>query len=649
MTSAVDALKKQSGQTTIEKERAAEGVDLNDFLLDVAGSKGLDINVSESIIDGSIERTMDGASTLSVTVHDPSREMLRSGMFDHAIDVKLDGQWFRLAQVNKQGDDLELTFEDRVVAYLRIHKKPRSMSRSKVTRAQFVRLLVREVKATTIPFISPSIGVTQKQAAAEAAKKKTPDERAQDRGRGINVDASLTIDGQKATRAQIEELNTMLDVANRLKAGPKATKAMVCAAIGESHVGRDPDTFTGNSLGFWGVFQGSSGKVPPWAPNFPDPHDTEAQATAFLKGGKGFQAGGAIALAKAEKTITVGDIATRVEASGEPGSYYGQYADDAQAIIEEYGGNFTGGGSITTSYSKSYQFHRGQPDGPKGENTWDCAGRLADDVRWRRFVSGGKFYFISDEDLMKSASIKTISEDEDYIDFIDFDVDSGKDINEAYVTGRADRWFAPPGSTVVVEKSGPADGKWLVWSIERGLFSSGVKITLRQPESTKKEPAHETVEVSSNADETTSRSDLVKVAPGANRSGVSLKKPLMDFLAEVAKHTNEEIKVTTGTNHDKYTKSGNVSDHWTGHGADLADIGGDARTSTAASSKGDNIAIAALVACGVPRNDATGWARSGQLDFGIPSIHEWKGHRVQIGWKTLVGGNHYNHVHIGVR
>jgi hypothetical protein len=34
---------------------------------------------------------------------------------------------------------------------------------------------------------------------------------------------------------------------------------------------------------------------------------------------------------------------------------------------------------------------------------------------------------------------------------------------------------------------------------------------------------------------------------------------------------------------------------------------------------------------------------------GVFPSGSWNGHRVQILWKTMTGGNHFNHVHIGVK
>jgi hypothetical protein len=116
-----------------------------EFYLDVVVKSGLDVSVADAITGGELERTMEGASTLTLTLHDPHRALLRNPDLARAIDMTFGGYWWRLVKVSKSGDALTLTFEDRDVAYLRQHAKPRKAFRNKVTRAEFIRQLVREV------------------------------------------------------------------------------------------------------------------------------------------------------------------------------------------------------------------------------------------------------------------------------------------------------------------------------------------------------------------------------------------------------------------------------------------------------------------------------------------------------------------------
>lgn len=136
----------------------------------------------------------------------------------------------------------------------------------------------------------------------------------------------------------------------------------------------------------------------------------------------------------------------------------------------------------------------------------------------------------------------------------------------------------------------------------------------------------------------------VIVDPGANRAGVHLQHGINSFLGELAgRASNSRIEVGTGTNHNRMTLSGNVSDHWDGNASDLK-VGGDARQAPRAGQAGDKIAAHAIaLAGGIPFSKALALARKG----GVFNYQTPRG-RVQILWRTMTGGNHFDHVHIGV-
>lgn len=146
-------------------------------------------------------------------------------------------------------------------------------------------------------------------------------------------------------------------------------------------------------------------------------------------------------------------------------------------------------------------------------------------------------------------------------------------------------------------------------------------------------------------------SGSVEVAPGADRAGAATQACVIAFLTEVAALTSVPLVVTTGTKHDQYVAgTRRQSDHWLGYAADLA-VGGDAHSAGAARSKGINIATAALRAVGVDTAQARRTASTNEA-LNFSQAYSWRHggrtYRVQIGWLTTVGGNHYNHVHIGV-
>lgn len=131
------------------------------------------------------------------------------------------------------------------------------------------------------------------------------------------------------------------------------------------------------------------------------------------------------------------------------------------------------------------------------------------------------------------------------------------------------------------------------------------------------------------------------LAPGADRPGASTQPIVRNFVGLVAGSVGHPLTITTGTNHNQMTVDGNVSDHWTGHASDIG-VPVDSR-------EGDMIAGRALVLAGVPQAQARQMAQSGGLYTLTPTSGPLKGHRVQIIWKTYQGGNHHNHVHIGIQ
>jgi lysophospholipase L1-like esterase len=128
------------------------------------------------------------------------------------------------------------------------------------------------------------------------------------------------------------------------------------------------------------------------------------------------------------------------------------------------------------------------------------------------------------------------------------------------------------------------------------------------------------------------------IDPGANRPEQGLQPALLDFVARMATFYTGRLVLTTGTRHNPLTADGNISDHWTGFGADFGMVlnGG-----TNDGPVGDAIATAAFQAAGLPRDIAAARGRAGGLINLVVS-----GWRVQIIWKA---DDHHDHVHAGVK
>lgn len=123
--------------------------------------KRLSAQVRGAITDGSIEQTMDGASTLTLVIYDWAEGLLHSQLILGAVTVNFDGLDFTLSKVARQDQSMTLTFEETAVNLLRQYKSPKKADRANTTRAQFVRSMVQEVKQARIPFVCPEVNTKQ--------------------------------------------------------------------------------------------------------------------------------------------------------------------------------------------------------------------------------------------------------------------------------------------------------------------------------------------------------------------------------------------------------------------------------------------------------------------------------------------------------
>jgi hypothetical protein len=492
------------------------GETLPPLILNALGTRtAIDARLDGSIQDGSIESTTKGAPTLTLSVLDPDGEMLNSNLFSRRIDLDMDNVPFRLVQVSRQEDDLlSLEFEHRLCSWLREHDTPRKASRGTKTRAEFAYSLVLEVKKEPIHFVSPDLDKRQPRA-AEAVRPSTRKGRDGRKAPGFLDRTNLRLAGAPATRSQLKEADKAMSVAFALKASPLATKAMVVAGIGESEGFKVIPNRQGSDYGgvFQGKFKGSSPGYPLW-----DIHDTEGMAQCFLKGGRGFQGGGAMALARQRPPLSPGGIAFRVEGdisnfggnAARAAAFYDKWGDEADALIDAWRGSSGSGGSggppdaQKTGFAK-FEFTRGAiHKGDAKEDSWMALQRLADEVRWRCFIDGRNvFYFVSDEQLMRSRPLYLVDRETPGVRSVTFDMEVGRRTviykgrrqrkpSEAILRVRMGRWAAPPGSVIELADYGLADGRWLVDSMSRGIFDAEAEVHLRQPQKALPEPAAST-------------------------------------------------------------------------------------------------------------------------------------------------------------
>lgn len=486
--SAKTALIRQRGHEEPE-ENPTSGIEIESFLLDVVNDKKLDINVPGIVTTGRITRTMDGASNINVQLRDSHRILLNSGLLSKTIDLTLNSRHYRLAQNQKSGSELGHTFEDRIIAMLRDKDDPRTGSRGKMTRAQFIRMLVKSVKKENIKFFCPELHKIQ-----PIDSEKDEKERKEKKQPGLEKSELLRVKGVIATKDQVDNAEKILDVGYHMRANRKVLISAIMCAIDESELKnvRHGDAAGPDSTG---LFQQRAS----WGPRSVR-QSASGSAKLYFKV--------AIDLDKKWPNYSLWELVAAVQfpayrSKGHGnipafGKRYDAFKNEAKEYVEEYGAQ---GGDTSISRRKQYQFTVGPPDGPKGENYWEAIVRLAEEVNWRAFVSNNTFYYCSDEYLINQKPRYTLDEDTPGVESIDFDVDKGKKADEVTVVCRAARWTAPAGSVIKLQNCGPANGNWLVWEIERDIFSYDATITLHRKQAKKKEPETDIQSVATDGSE----------------------------------------------------------------------------------------------------------------------------------------------------
>lgn len=439
----------------------------------------IDAEVAGAIVDATLERTIEGASTLTFLIQDSKREILQSGLLEQdKLDVKLTKtKYFRKAAVSKDGDVLTVTFEDRDIARLRTFTKPKKAARTpKFTRAMFILSMLREVKHPKIKLYSPEL--RKRQPIGKGGDVPTKKEKDSERKAGFGS-GRVTVKHKTATKAQKDVLSAVLDTALSITNVEDALVAVVACVTQESVAGQISKN----------IFQQNA--------DWPgDPTDAANATRNFLSRANTVDF---LTVLKQHPDKELGWQIDETQRSytwntAGQGKDFQQWVKEARHTVKLYGAS-TGesGEDKTVSRKKRYEFRRGQPG--KREDSWTAMKRLAEEVNWRIFMVGDTMYFISEDDLYRSEPRMILSEDDDGVDSIDFDVDSGKKVQEVRIPCRTSMWEAPPGTVIKVEGCGPANGRYIVATVSRSLFSTSSLITAKKPTKAKKEPAAETEKV----------------------------------------------------------------------------------------------------------------------------------------------------------
>jgi cell wall-associated NlpC family hydrolase len=129
------------------------------------------------------------------------------------------------------------------------------------------------------------------------------------------------------------------------------------------------------------------------------------------------------------------------------------------------------------------QIERQTISGERPETSWECLGRLAGDLNWRRFSDGRVLWYGPDVWLRAHvAHTVKVTQGTAGVGLINFTWDPRiKTGNEASFTLDGGKLWRPVvGQSVTLVKQGPAStgDPWLVNEISRSLFSTRAKVTL---------------------------------------------------------------------------------------------------------------------------------------------------------------------------
>jgi hypothetical protein len=199
------------------------------------------------------------------------------------------------------------------------------------------------------------------------------------------------------------------------------------------------------------------------------------------------------------------------------GSNYKEYESEAREWVKKFHVITDPNDlNVTTTVDRAYYFTRGEVGGEK-EDSWTAMNRLAQEVNWRVFVQGNTtIVFIEDNDLYKSAPKLVLSRTSPRVTSVGFDWDQGKPVQEMTVS--IQRTDILPGTTIEMADAGPASTRWLVWNVRRSRDSGFSEVTLRSPQTAKKEPAPDKDTTTITGDASEYKSDAYATLVRAMRS-----------------------------------------------------------------------------------------------------------------------------------
>lgn len=448
--------------------------------------------------------TIEGANVLALKVNDPGRLLLRRDLLGGQLDLDLGaaGRWRidrprDVGGLGMQGGQLELRFWCLTSAAMRAQTDPLSVSSSRMDIGGFARLLATEIKADVRPrIVVPHPGDVPDMESADTpaggdAGKAGFSSKARLKGKVDDAGNSGYL-----TRAQLRDAAELLQVAADENAPPKATLSMIMAAMVE------PDEEFGNpstpdEYGSVGTFQGRVGysagpKGDGSKLTREEALDRQLMAKQFLRGpaftswNKDGKPIGAIAGAREFPSMTAGEIAQKIEGSAHP-LRYDKQREHAKAIIEAWqGGSSSGGSDVVT---RPAQWRRGTER--QRESSWLALEREAKRLGRRRFVAlphlaVPRLVVAADQQLIRAQPHLEIDglDDPLLVESPSIELDGIAQLQTIDLVVWVSGWSAPQGAAVHMRNCGPADGPWIVRSIDREAGKPTAQVSLQQPTTT---------------------------------------------------------------------------------------------------------------------------------------------------------------------
>lgn len=490
---------------------------LDDCLLN--GEK-LTARLSAMVTAATLERTMEGPSTLRLSLWDPDYWLTRQSGILGERGFRTTATWlqrsFTLAQLDKTETGFDLEFIITAAAVLS-RRKPhgktdwRKTSRDRLTRARAASAVCRFLDVDFaewggVDLKQPIESFTRQERRQIEDAQATDEAQAKTRqriSRGSLNGKGITVKGAKATREQLRNIEIAMSVADRFGAPVKATVAMLVAGIAEGGFRSDIRNYeTGDATGPWQILASTAAAL-----GIRDRTDVAVGAEAFLVGLRvngrlmSFNGGpGAITLSRQHPELSGPDLANLIEAGGAGPGFYAPYVDEAYKIIRARSRNGAiSDDDITPLTGTPDRVRRGRYEFrvEPGESYYEALLRWAEEVRWRFFIIDtpehpeGWVWFIDDLTLARATPSAVIAEGDRGVDRILYSRTRSGRIDQLTVQGRAQITDYTPGQCIVVNGEGePADGRWLVRSITHDLLDElhTVTVTLGQPQAPKPEP-----------------------------------------------------------------------------------------------------------------------------------------------------------------